>query len=473
MDYRERARAKFQSKQAANPPHSKTKTAPKKPAKKEAEEPQFDPKKAELLKTKEPIAYYDFNLQKFWRRTSEGTYAIFNETSLRRILKYQTYNWITHDKTCAVYCDRHLMGIQEENYVHWAGELAGFKPGFYEISKRRILVTAGPSLIVPKAGKFPTVMKFISELFGDEANRVFAWLKASLKSLYAGFPFRPAPMLSIAGPADCGKSLFQNLVTEILGGRSAKPYSYLTGQTDFNSDLMSSEHLMIEDDADQTELRFRKHFGSQLKNLAFNETQRRHQKIKDAASVSVFSRVTITMNDEPENLAVMPIIDKSLRDKIILLRAFRATFPYGPEDLDGRKKYREQLTSELPAFLHWLRSFRVPERMQNRRTGVAGWQDPGLMEELLLATPELALLDLIDRHKPWGFDFQPFEGTANDLRSILFTKDRSGIAQDLLKWHNATGTYLARLVEHFPKRFSKGEKKNSQTIWKILPRSEE
>lgn len=372
-----------------------------------------------------------------------------------------------------MYCDRHLMHLQENHHVAWAGPLAGFKPGYYDFGFQKILVTSGPRLIVPAPGDFATLQKLFTELFRDNLKRVYAWLKASLRTLYAGHPFRPAPMLAIAGPKACGKSLFQNLVTEMFGGRSAKPYRYLTGQTPFNGDLLAAEHLLIEDDANQTDLRFRRQFGSQLKNLVFNETQSLHRKTRDAVSVSGFSRVTITLNEEAENLAVLPPIDDSLLDKITLIRAYPASYPYGKDDLAGRTAYRKQLSAELPAFLHFLRGLRIPESLQDQRSGVRAYQDPELMQELLMMSPELALLELIDTVWIWGVDRLPWTGTAGELRGILMEKDRSGRASRLLEWSNACGTYLARLQKTFPERFS-GQKTGAwMRKWTILPRTEE
>jgi hypothetical protein len=90
------------------------------------------------------------------------------------------------------------------------------------------------------------------------------------------------------GRTTAGKSLFQNLLTLILGGRTAKPYQYMMGATSFNADLFEAEHLAMEDEHASTDIRTRRHFGSQLKNVTVNDSQRchgKHQKRNDPLSL--------------------------------------------------------------------------------------------------------------------------------------------------------------------------------------------
>lgn len=429
--------------------------------------PVTNPRKLPLQTTAEPVAYYDSSRGTYWKRNSENEYMQVTEASLRRTLKYDTYGHVWEKEDSLIYIDRHLMLIQDTCNVSFAGPLAGYRAGLHTICGRRMLVTSSPKLIVPKEGKWPTLHKLLAELLGEQVTVLHAWLKASLKTLYKGAPFRPAPMLAIAGPANCGKSLLQNIITEIFGSRASKPYRYMIGETPFNAEIFGAEHLMIEDDATQTDLRFRRTFGAQLKNVVYNETQSLRGMFKGAVTVHVFSRVTITMNDETENLAVIPPIDDSLADKIILLQATMASFPYGNDDLDGRRRYREKLTSELPAYVAFLRGFRVPERLQNKRSGVTAYRDPHLVHELLLLSPELALVELIDRLWIWQPHEDVYIGTSAELQAVLCAKDRTGRAAKLLEWRQACGTYLERLMRHYPTRFFVKREGSIGNIWSV------
>jgi len=69
-----------------------------------------------------------------------------------------------------------------------------------------------------------------------------------------------ARLWSLPDLAIAASRFMQKILTPILGGRAARPYRYMIGTTDFNSDLFLAEHLMIEDEAAATDISSRKHF---------------------------------------------------------------------------------------------------------------------------------------------------------------------------------------------------------------------
>jgi len=445
----------------------KYKRSQKSPA---ADRPEPAPRAAPTPKasaTKETVAYFDSSRGQFWTKNSRGEWIQFSEAALRRVLKYQHYQDITDKEAQYAVIDRHFIELQHVQDVAYAGSIAGYKTGLHEICGQRVLVTSGPRLLRPQEGDWKTLRDFVGQLLGDDVRYFYAWAKSALKTLYKGAPFRPGQMLAIAGPAGCGKSLLQNLITEMVGGRSAKPYRYMTGETAFNGDLLCNEHLMIEDEAGGLDLRVRRHFGSQLKNMIVNQVQSMHRKGRDALSVTPFWRLTISLNDEPENLAVLPPLDDSLRDKLILMRAYAFVPPHSPDDLAGRDRWRRALSAELPAFLRYLQTYHIPPKMLNVRYGCVAHQDPELLHELHALSPESELLELIDMLQIWGIDREPWEGTASDLKQALLAKDRHNLVQKLLAYSSVTGRYLAQLSAKFPERVTVKKRTEQGKIWQI------
>jgi len=133
----------------------------------------------------------------------------------------------------------------------------------------------------------------------------------------------------------------------------------MSGATEFNGDLFAAKHLMIEDEVAFTDIRARRHFGARIKDFTVNVTQSCHGKNRPALSLQPFWR-TITLNDEPENLLILPPIDDLLEDKIILLRAKKAGLPADIGTAEGRLKCWAQLMRELPAYLDLLVHFKIP-----------------------------------------------------------------------------------------------------------------
>jgi phage/plasmid-associated DNA primase len=112
----------------------------------------------------------------------------------------------------------------------------------------------------------------------------------------------PGQALVLVGPANGGKSLLQDIVTAILGGRQAKPSSFMTGATHFNGHLAGAEHLRISDENPLTDIRSRRNLGAQIKNICVEASQNIEDKHRTAITFKPFWRLSISLNDEPENL---------------------------------------------------------------------------------------------------------------------------------------------------------------------------
>jgi len=68
--------------------------------------------------------------------------------------------------------------------------------------------------------------------------------------------------------------------------------------------------------------------------------QRKH---RHPVNLPAWWRVTITLNDEPEALLVLPPLDEHIADKIILLRASRFTLPMPTDTTELRGKFWQTL----------------------------------------------------------------------------------------------------------------------------------
>lgn len=418
-------------------------------------------------------AFYFSTKKTFWLQNLRKEWMEVTEGALRRFLKAKGYRTEVLIDGRNHQLDDAILSIQYERDVHYAGPLAGFEAGEVLNCGSKILVTRSAAALKPRKGPFNTIHDFFGELLGEKVLYFWAWLKAARESMEEGFPFRPGQVLVLVGPNQCGKSLAQSLITEALGGRGAKPYRYLSGRTDFNADLFGAEHLYMEDEVSATDLKTRRQFGESIKNLVASEVQSCHGKSKEAISLSPFWRVSISLNDNPESLLVLPPLEEGLADKIIMLRAFRVPFPYAQDDLTGRRRYRQQLTEDLPGFLHWLKSWKIPPELKCQRFGVKHFHEPLLLQLLDSLSPELKLLSLIDtlgivNGYPWRW-----EGSASDLESKLRDQDRSGQVDKLLYFSSACGVYLGRLARKRPLRVKEKPRSGDERGWILYHASEE
>jgi hypothetical protein len=421
----------------------------------------------------ESFAYFDAARNCYWIRDSRGGWISINETQFKRMLRQQGVSPKVLEGAYVSLLDLCLIDVQQKADVHYAGALAGYSAGVYEMGERRILVTESPRILEPKCGQWPTLNAVINGLLHDpqfdQRPYFYGWLKVGYETLRAS-ERRPGQALVLAGVHDCGKSLIQNLITIVLGGRSARPYQFMSGLTPFNSDLFEGEHLMIEDEQASTDIRARRNFGAQLKNITVVDWQRCHAKNRVAISLAPFWRLSVTVNDEPENLMVLPPIDDSIEDKLILLRASKFPMPMRTATLEQRKAFWQRLVDELPAFLSFLLEWEIPSELTSERFGIAHFHHPEILQAIDNLAPEYRLLRLIEEELFQSDAADAWQGSAEQLERRLCTDDSKcrNEARKLFTFNTACGVYLARLEKKYPDRFISNHQREGNR-WTIKP----
>lgn len=398
---------------------------------------------------------YDAGKKQFWCEVRDGSWIQYSEKSLARILRASDFSKSICDDKGLSLLERELMRIETEECVDWAGELAGYKPGIYEICGKAVLITKGAKTIKARKGPWPTFKKFLKELLGKEAVYFYGWMKTALDSLRAGEPFRPGQALCLAGPANCGKSFLQGVITEVLGGRSADPFQFLTGDTSFNGDLFRAEHLACGDKMGRPDKHTRTSFGAGVKNLLYEISHQCNAKGKEQLTLTPFWRLSVSLNDDAEYITILPPLDGSNRDKYILLKCSRANFPFGADDLYARQRFRGTISAELPAFTAHLRTWKLPKDLADARNGIVHYANLDLAQKLADHEEEFLLLDMIDRSTLFGLDDEYWAGSSEALREFLEQDKGIDTVRRILRYPQAAGKFLGRLAA----------KENTRVFW--------
>jgi hypothetical protein len=431
--------------------------------------PPRSPEQAEKVKDK---IYYDKFRKEYAIKNKRGCWLSLTESQIKKELQFKGISNIKDKNENVSEVDQRLIKIRDEFDVDYIGGLAGYRSGFYEMNGTRILVTDEPRIITPVQGDCSIIHSIFTNLLTDnqfeQLPYFYGWLKIGYNSLASGM-FRPGQALVIAGERDCGKSLAQKIITLIFGGRSAKPYAYMSGRTDFNGEMFSSEHLTIEDDVSCQDIRTRREFGNQIKQVSANDSQRCHAKHRQGITLFPFWRLSITLNNEPENLQILPPVDDSIEDKLIILKAYKKPMPLPTITSEQRLKFWNTIEMQLPAFLHYLSTWKIPEHLISERYGIAHFHHPEIISELNSLSPEAKLMSIIDRVLfSDAVAFTPWNGTAEDLESVLFSSSAVQYeARKLLSWNTATGVYLGRLSQKSNRVIN--QRKSTLRLWTILP----
>lgn len=408
-----------------------------------------------------PEIHFDAGTGQYWLRLENGRYLELSARDCKLHMQDAGLDLDMQNTKGLKLGEVQILDAQKNHYIDYAGALAGRRAGFFITpSGKRILVTMEASPIEPKRGKFEGIENFLGDLLGREQLPYFlCWLHVALDALRRGVN-RPGQLVAFIGPPGCGKSFCHVLITRLLGGRSGKPYRYMTGQTTFNNELAEAEHLVIEDESAKINISARRDFGTAIKDWTVNEEISVHAKGRKAVMLSFFRRLSLSINGEAEDVIILPPLVSGVADKIMAFKCSPARLS------ENREKNIAMLTAELPGFAYMLSKYSVPKALRDPRFGVRAYHHPEILEMLGELSPEGRLESLIDEIIFPNENAPPFRGTAEQLEKEMRSSAFSYAVDKLMSFSAAMGTYLARLEKKNPERYQK-RKNNGRTVWLI------
>ncbi len=430
-------------------------------------------------------AWYDAGTSALYARDGRGQYVKYSKELLA--LRFVTRGL---DKTKRKgedmsEVDRAVVTVATDRVVDYCGPLAGYSQGPIPSGGRMVLVTEDPTVVTPAAGDWSLLRNFLDTLLGAEQVEYFhSWMKFA-RGQYDDRRHRPGQVLVLAGPAGCGKSLLQEVITDSFGGRAANPAQYIQGGTPFNSELFAAEHLVMDDEAVEGSFSKRQQVAGRLKGLMFAARQRCHAKGRTPVDLRPLWRMSMSMNDAPEDLDALPILREGVEDKLIAFKCLSGAIPSWVNDPE--RDLRVELRSCLPAYLHWLQSYPIPESIRDARFGVKAYLHPELKSEIAANSPEGVMLELIDSLIWDGGDYDgvvrisvssgdAVRTTGAALWRALTSSGDTGVAlqaRSLMRSPRAAGTYLARLARSYPLRVQRGRLHAGNQYWVINHQSHE
>ena len=418
-----------------------------------------------------PELYYLPHTQKYYWPDDRGGYTSGNRQSATGFLVSLGFRDFLLDGEVMSEVDSTYVKVHRRHNLNFDGPLAGRVAGYYEEDEARFLVTTSPKFVGPVSGSWPILGKLLDNMFGQEQLPYFlGWVKIALQTYRSGKP-RPGQAVAFCGQVASGKTLLASLLTVLFGGKNrvGHPYSYMIGDTDFNSDMFGAETQLIDDKAECRDIRKRRHFASNIKQIAATIEHRLHQKHVDAVMLRPLWRLLILLNDDPERILVLPPIEDDVADKIMLFKIDKHPMPMPTRTESERDLMWNTLISELPAFVDYLQNWQLPPELFSDRYGVTHYHHPDILASLAKTAPEVQLIDIIDE-VIFKSGQSYWEGKAKELQRLLTDRESTCAteAAKLLDYPTSCGTYLGRLAKKWPARISQRQV-NGHTIWTILP----
>lgn len=418
--------------------------------------------------------------------------------------------------------DRVLLHTMEKRSVAKVlPSLSGYRAGIHDFGGRNFLVKSSPKIPKPEKGEWATISALLERLDLekceggiDQLPWFHSLMKIALDSLLNSEPgnFRQGHFLILAGPNGCGKGRIQNqIITGLLGGRSADPTKYMLGQDEFNADLFEAEHLMMEELPTSSQKTVdRNQFSENIKRVVANSNARLRMMRQEPLTCNPFWRGSLSINEAADVIRQIPLLRPGYSDKVLMMRVANSPMPMPLTTPAQQRAFRDKIAGEMAAYAWWLlNEWKIPEALlwygepgkskEATRFGFREFHHPDLVHALFDDTPEAELVMLLDkaefwmgeqRHKLWDLPYpvnqartynrakKAYEPTPGlwrggylDLQEILegerdWNSSVATAAKRLFR-HNSADRLLSRLKPELPDRIDNARDGTSGRYWLI------
>lgn len=380
---------------------------------------------------------------RYWYQSADGKWESRAEKEMARWLKVEQGLSAEREKNATFSEVEHALHvIDQHRRVSGSAPFLYLPPGMIEFMGNRVLNTARVVPLRPAdkvldwGERFPWLAQFFEEFFDpeDQLITLLAWLKRFYEGALDGTPYQGHAVF-IAGPAGQGKTLLSNLIVSALCGGHMDASKFLLGESQFNKNLFHCGLWTIDDATPGDSPSEHKKFSSMLKKITANTTFEYRAMFNDGTMVEWAGRVMITGNLDAESLRILPDLDTSILDKIMLFKAADRKKVFPP-----KYELRQIIAKELPFFAAYLREFEIPQELiGSTRYGIESYHHPDLRLAAGESTDAAVLEEILHSFitaRIKNREPVPFEGTATDLMQQLLLDDvmKSLIGRNSMRW---------------------------------------
>lgn len=234
--------------------------------------------------------------------------------------------------------------------------------------------------------RWPWLQYFLFGFFDKDPNvstdphdHFMAWLKRLWASARAG-RMEQGHAILIAGDADEGKSLFSMFILRAIMGGGSDAGSYLISGGGFNQELGEVAIWNVDDQAAASDFSDHQRFSAMIKKTTANPEIKYHPKYANSITLRWAGRVVITCNKDTNSLDILPTLDASIKDKLMLFKLANRKPDFPPSaELESR------ILTELPHFLDWLEQWAPPDSVikgARNRFGVVEYHHSEILREV-------------------------------------------------------------------------------------------
>ena len=334
---------------------------------------------------------------------------------------------------------------------------------YLNIARSRLLAAAeGPQ---PWGVNFPYIAALLGNYFDPPAQLPFflSWLAYGYRSALAGWP-RNGQAVFLAGDVNQGKTLVSNVLVGDLFGGHMDASDYLLGESKFNKELFEVGLWTVDDTVPSSDPRKQQLYSAMLKKIPANYSFQYHPKFRDQFMLPWAGRVIITCNADPESIRILPDVEMSLLDKVMLFKIATAERDF----VDAAARIR----AELPLFARFLQDYAIPtECLGDARFGVKCYHHADLLEEARQSGRTAGFAELLEIFRRSIFSNgseQEWIGNATELKQAMLSDDA---IRPLVEPYSVDqlGRLLGKLeAQNYP-GLHRMPRRNTSRLWCITP----
>lgn len=335
--------------------------------------------KTEQLGTAVVGIYYDE--KHYFSKNSRGIWCIDPKENIVGLLKQERgLSDMKRKGDTTTEIERAMVYIQRNQRIKTAAPFAFYPEGEITVLGEKVLNTHTRKALAPapEPGPFPWIAQFLQTFFSsdDQLPYFISWLAYFYKSCYLRAP-RSGHCIFIGGGTSVGKTFINRGVIGGLVGGFCEANQFLLGEDQFNSELFDCGLWCIDDASIAADFRAHKRFSEMVKRIVANPSIRCNGKFLKANTVAWQGRIVITLNIDAESVRMLPDLDLSLREKIMIFR----TADVAQVQFMTQDKMEEMLARELPFFARYLLDFQIPPEILSAdpRFGIRNYLEPSLV----------------------------------------------------------------------------------------------
>ena len=343
--------------------------------------------------------WYDGKL--YWWKVDDMWVGRTKEDSFMHLKKFGV-STKTSGKEVISKAEKILCAVQDARKIDFAAPLLFEKNDIVDLNGERVLNIGRKEALeeanVVDPALFPWIYNFITNIFvqPDGSNVQMDYFLAWFQRLWTSArdkQLAQGQMMVLAGDAGQGKTFLSRCIIGAALGGSVDASDILQGRTNFNKQAAETCIWRIDDATYASNRSEASKFGETLKRQVANPVATYHPKFRDAVEFPWRGRIVLTCNTDPQSLAIMPSLNNTIADKIMLLKfgSYQPVFKPNHEQ-------EAMVAAELPYFLAWIKAWQPPKHVvaTKSRFGIREYHHQELVEASRESDPATSLREILD-----------------------------------------------------------------------------